>query len=96
MDPDWCNYSPLSTRNFQLLRVTSTACDEHGQRFGALTTAGRRVRISPDTGDGSREAGAGRDGDGGEAEDPAEGRARTGHPGSGIDDAEANWAPFSF
>ena len=42
------------------------------------------MRISPDTGDGGREAGAGRDGDGGEAEDPAEGRARTGHPGSEI------------
>ena len=55
------------------------------------------MRISPDTGDGGREAGAGRDSNGGgEAEDPAEGRARTGHPGSGIDDAEANWAPFSF
>jgi hypothetical protein len=48
------------------------------------------VRISPDTGDGGREAGAGRDGDGGgEAEDPAEGRARTGHPGSGIGDGVA-------
>jgi hypothetical protein len=49
------------------------------------------VRILPDTGDEGREAGAGRDGDhGGEAEDPAEGRAQTGHPGSGIGGAVAN------
>jgi len=72
-------YKELSTAEHRV-RATSM-----GKGFGALATAGRSVRISPDTGDGSREAGAGRDGDGGgEAEDPAEGRARTGHPGSEI------------
>lgn len=59
-----------------------------GKGFRALATAGKRVRNSPDAGDGARKAGAGRDGDG-EAEDPAEGRARTGHAGRGIGDAVA-------
>jgi len=54
----------------------------------SIAKAAREVRISPDTGDGGRQAGEGNRDGGGETEDPAGEGARASHPAGGIGEAE--------
>ena len=79
----------LSTKNLFRARTELTATSRESRDLGpSIAKAAREVRISPDTGDGGRQAGEGNRDGGGETEDPAGEGARASHPAGGIGEAE--------